>query len=285
MPIRIMKYAKMISPPLEGRVAREACRVRWHIRYVDDNRYVLTPHPSACGCHETVHWTVSPLKGRARERYLMAGVIARSHPCNLRCSTLQGQEPNEKPHISFGEKHAAFWMTLLLILSDYFAVLFAEEAAYLIRSNIRTLYAGGYLYLPPLYFFLFVPTIFLSFLYSRRTHLQNVPFWSMARGVFHAVLYSMLTIIMLMFFGKVADVVSRLYVGFVGVFAFVFILTFRYLLKKNLERMETLSGPHPHHRGRQDGGTPAPRLRPGHGFWLQSPRIYRRSSRLRASGE
>lgn len=144
------------------------------------------------------------------------------------------QQKTSVQHISFSEKYASVGVVLLLILADYLAVLCAEETAFLIRSNIRTLYAGGYLYLPPLYFFLFVPTVFLSFLYSRQTHIQNVPFWDMMRGVFYSVLYSMLTIIMLMYFGKVADVVSRLYVLFVGVWAFFFILLFRYMLKKML---------------------------------------------------
>ena len=108
------------------------------------------------------------------------------------------QQQTSVHRISFSEKYASVGVVLLLILVDYLAVLCAEETAYLIRSNIRTLYAGGYLYLPPLYFFLFVPTVFLSFLYSRQTHIQNVPFWDMMRGVFYSVLYSMLTIIMLM---------------------------------------------------------------------------------------
>ncbi len=145
--------------------------------------------------------------------------------------------------ISAVEKHASVWFALILFMTDYLAVLFAEEAAYLVRSNIRSLYEGGYLYIPPLYFFVLVPTVFLSFLYSRQTHIQNVPFWSMMRGVFHSVLYSMLTIVMLMFFSKVAGVVSRLYILFVGVLSFVFILSFRYLLKQFLHKTRLFQVP------------------------------------------
>ena len=99
------------------------------------------------------------------------------------------QQQTSVHRISFSEKYASVGVVLLLILVDYLAVLCAEEMAFLIRSNIRTLYAGGYLYLPPLYFFLLVPTVFLSFLYSRQTHIQNVPFWDMMRGVFFSWCY------------------------------------------------------------------------------------------------
>lgn len=147
-----------------------------------------------------------------------------------------------KVRISFSERYASFLLLILLLCVDYVAILLAEEGAYVLRRDWIPIMNGSF-YIPPIYLFIIVPTIFLCFLYSGRTHIQNTPFWKMARGVFRAVSYSLLTIIMLMYFGKVAEVVSRLYVGMVGIFSFTSILVLRYMLKKFLEKWNLLQEP------------------------------------------
>lgn len=145
-------------------------------------------------------------------------------------------------NISWSERYASFILPLLLGVADYLAIVLAEEIAYFLRRDVIPLTAGSFT-VPSLYLYVIVPTIFLCFLHARNTHIRNTPFWKMAENIFWAVLYAMLTIMMLMYFGKVADVVSRLFVGMVWLFSFGLIMSFRYGLKTFLNSRSLLQLP------------------------------------------
>ena len=133
--------------------------------------------------------------------------------------------------VSSLEKFGESCLPYLLLLLDYAAVVMAEQLSYVLRRSILPIANAGFV-IPHVYLYIIVPTIFLCFLHSSNTHIRSMPFWKMAQNVFWAVLYAILTITMLMYFGKVADVVSRLFVGMTGIFAFTFIITVRYGFKK-----------------------------------------------------
>ena len=144
--------------------------------------------------------------------------------------------------ISWSERYASFILPLLLGVTDYLAIVLAEEIAYFLRRDVIPLTAGAFT-VPSLYLYVIVPTIYLCFLHARNTHIRNTPFWKMAENIFWAVLYAMLTIMMLMYFGKVADVVSRLFVGMVWLFSLGLIMSFRYGLKTFLNSRSLLQLP------------------------------------------
>ena len=124
-------------------------------------------------------------------------------------------------------------LPILLILLDYFMIVSAELLSYMLRKEWLPV-ANEAFYIPNVYLYVIVPTIFLCFLHSSNSHIRQMPSWKMAQNVFWSVFYSILTIAMLMYFGKVAEVVSRLFVGMTGCFAFLFILTARYCFKEYL---------------------------------------------------
>lgn len=154
----------------------------------------------------------------------------------------QSKAGEYKMRISFMGKYASFLLPALLAVSDYFAVLLAEGTAYYLRSNVLPLFHGEFV-IPRLYFYVIVPFIFLCMLHMAHTHIRSMPFWKMAKNVFAATLYAVLLITMLMYFGRVSEVVSRLYVAMVWGFSFIFILGFRYLLKTYLNTQEMLQVP------------------------------------------
>lgn len=117
-----------------------------------------------------------------------------------------------------------------LMLLDYGMIVLAELLSYQLRKSWLPFADAGF-YIPDVYLYVIVPTIFLSFLHGSRARLRSTPFWRMAQEVFWAVFYSLLTIIMLMYFGKVAEVVSRFFVGMTGILAFPFVLSARYFFK------------------------------------------------------
>ncbi len=63
-----------------------------------------------------------------------------------------------------------------------------------------------------------VPTIFYVSCSGGKQQFRLLPSWKMLQEVFWSVFFSILTIAMLMCFGKVGEAVSRLFVGMTGGF-------------------------------------------------------------------
>lgn len=155
---------------------------------------------------------------------------------------LAGRNKGDKLHVTFFEKNATFIVPVLLLVMDYLAILLAESTAYGIRKYVIPLQFYEF-YIPWLYFYVLTPAIFLSFLHFANTHIRRVPFWKMAENIFRATLYSLFTVIILMYFGGVSNVVSRLFVGMLWVYSFLFILILRYAVKKTLNAKSILQVP------------------------------------------
>jgi Undecaprenyl-phosphate galactose phosphotransferase WbaP len=144
---------------------------------------------------------------------------------------MQHKFQNKKRGMSAMDKYVSFLLMLFLFSADYAAIIAAEGLSYIMRRDLLFI-ANPAFYIPNVYFYMIVPTIFLCFLHSANAHIRSMPFWKMAQNVFWAIFYSILTITMLMYFSKVAEVVSRLFVAMTGGFSVVFILTTRYVFKR-----------------------------------------------------
>jgi len=134
------------------------------------------------------------------------------------------------------------WQPVLLIALDWCMVVAAEELAYALRQDWLPI-ANPAFHIPGFYLYLLVPVIFLAFLQSPGAKIRRFPTWKMAQNVFHAVCFSILTITLLMYFGKVGAVVSRLFVAMTGVFAFTFVVGARFLLREFLNRHHLMEIP------------------------------------------
>ncbi len=138
--------------------------------------------------------------------------------------------------------NASYIFPALLVLLDYSMIVLAELLAYQLRKEWLPIANSGF-HIPNVYLFIIVPTIFLCFLHASNTKIRQLPIWKIAQNVFWSVFYSILTITMLMYFGKVSEVVSRLFVAMTGTFAFTFILVARYCFKKYLNEHNLLQTP------------------------------------------
>ena len=123
------------------------------------------------------------------------------------------------------------FMTALMYLSDYIAVVFAVWLSLCIRNVIPLGQATAFT-VPPLYVFVLIPAIFLIVLSGCNTYLRYAPMWRLSRDIFKAVTLSVVTVLMLMFLGHTIAITSRLYVVIAWVLTFVTILLFRYVLCK-----------------------------------------------------
>ena len=132
--------------------------------------------------------------------------------------------------------------TPLLVALDYLMIVCAEQLAYVLRRDLLPNAAPGF-HIPDVYLFIIVPFIFLAFLRTTDAHFRTFPLWKVAEGVAHAICYALLAITMLMFFAQVGGVVSRLFVGMTGVFALVFVLGARLMLRRVLNRRRLFEVP------------------------------------------
>jgi len=144
--------------------------------------------------------------------------------------------------VSFLNRYTSYILPMILLASDYVSVLLAEETALFLRPFFSFAYNSDF-YVPDSYQYIFVPAIFLLFLCQSRTYNRRRPFWDLIQQFFYATLYSILTSITLIYFGHVANEVSRLFVLLLGPIAFTFICFMRYFVKKILGKFNILQEP------------------------------------------
>ena len=139
-----------------------------------------------------------------------------------------------KNEIKATNKYATFLLPLLLMVIDYIAILCAEQAAFSLRNFLIT--TNGKLYISWLNFWVVFPTIYLLFLAVEHPYNRRVQFYKAIQKIFYAVCYGTITVILVLYFGKLAGTTSRLFVAFFGLFSFINIVVFRYVFKKILEK-------------------------------------------------
>ena len=155
---------------------------------------------------------------------------------------LCAKKQDKRSSVSFLNRYTSYILPIILMVSDYVSVLLAEETALFLRPFFYFSVHESF-NIPAYYQYMFVPAIFLLFLCQARTYIRRRPFWNLIQQIFHAVLYSILTSITLIYFGHIADEVSRLFVLLLGPIAFTFICCMRYFVKKSLVKCNILQEP------------------------------------------
>lgn len=127
----------------------------------------------------------------------------------------------------------SYIMPILLLVVDYIAIVLAEKVAVYLRQNIILFSSYSYMPdIPDLYLYVFVPVIFLIFLYNANIYVIRLPFWEVIQKIFNAIIYSVMVSITMMYFGHIAGGISRIYVCLLGISSFAFLCAFRYFFKK-----------------------------------------------------
>lgn len=130
---------------------------------------------------------------------------------------------------------------LVLAISDYVAVLCAEQISFTLRNLLITNH--GELNVPPLIFWVVTPLIYIIFLHICESYTRNKQFWRIIAGIFKACVYAIFNCVILLYIIHIAEFISRLYMGFLGIFAFIFSVLFRYIIKKLLDALQVLKEP------------------------------------------
>ena len=149
------------------------------------------------------------------------------------------------PTISFTDRYSSTLQPLLLLATDYLAIIIAEWCAVGGRDIVLDLLGRktDWFELNNFYFYLFVPLVFMVFLHWGRTYIRLLSIGEMIRRTFYSVIYAIVVSIVVLFIGGKAPVVSRLFIAFLGCFVFVFVCGSRLLVRYLCNRANILLEP------------------------------------------
>ena len=110
-------------------------------------------------------------------------------------------------------------------MTDYLAIVTAEKAALGIR-NLDVIYT-----IPWKYIYIWVPLVFFVFFAQTQVYTKMQPILDSTRKVFYAVLYGMVSCIVLLFLFKESIALSRIYAGLFCIFVLITVFAARFLVR------------------------------------------------------
>lgn len=120
---------------------------------------------------------------------------------------------------------------IILVFLDYIGIIISQYISIFIRKNLD--FIANYSFnnhINSAYLYFIIPAIFLMFLYTSGVYDSNTGKLGILRSIFKAVIFASLSCIAIMYFGHVANGISRLYVLILTIDLFVILILFRYIL-------------------------------------------------------
>ena len=129
----------------------------------------------------------------------------------------------------------SFAPPILFLMFDYIGVVLSEHLAFFLRDALDTWNRVTYLYADA-YIYGAVPLLFLIFLGQSRTYRQMKPVVDTMRSIFQSVFAGWIASIILIYFLKVSEQSSRLFIILFGLFVLINVCLIRYGVLKFLKR-------------------------------------------------
>lgn len=134
-----------------------------------------------------------------------------------------------------------FVLSVCLLVTDYIAIISAEQSAFVLRNCIVP--HGGFLHISWLNFWVVFPLLYLLFINIEQLYNRRMQFWQIIEKIFHSSLYAIIAIVVILYIGQIADSTSRLFVLLLWLLSFLYLTFFRYLTKKTLAKLQLLQIP------------------------------------------
>lgn len=138
-------------------------------------------------------------------------------------------------------KYYKLVLFLLFLLLDYVALLAAEQCAFFLRNlgweHISTLRISW------LNFWVIFPAVYILFLHIGQLYSRRMPFYKEVEKIFYACCYGTAAVVLVLYVAQIAGSTSRLFVGLLGVLAFLFVSILRYVTKRVLIKQQLLQIP------------------------------------------
>ena len=142
--------------------------------------------------------------------------------------------------ISLKNKYSSEVLPLVLMIVDYVAILGAEFFSYSLRNFFITTTVFKLSWLS---FHVIVPVVYMVFMQVNDLYTRRMQFWRIISKIFNANVYAVTVLIVILYLAHTADTTSRLFVGLMGISAFVFLVIGRYIIKKILNHVRLLQLP------------------------------------------
>lgn len=132
-------------------------------------------------------------------------------------------------------------LPILLGIGDYLGILIAEK---LTLSICYAIFPNSFgLTIPKLYFFIWIPAIFLFFLFYVGAHRRMIPFWEVIKNFFYASFYSTVASIFILYLMHRVNELSRLYVVLFFIISFILLCAIRQILVCICNHLDILKEP------------------------------------------
>ena len=123
--------------------------------------------------------------------------------------------------------------------SDYIAVVAAEKLAIVIHDLLFT----QHFIVPNAYFYIWIPAVFIFFMFYSGAHRRMVPFWEVIRSTFFASFYSVVVSIFTLYLIGRVDGISRFYLAALLVLSFVLLYAVRQLVICVFNKLDIMKEP------------------------------------------
>ena len=149
-------------------------------------------------------------------------------------------EKDIRPCIPIKNKYSSVVLPIVLLVVDYIAIYLAESVSVSVRNCVMT---GTYFQLSWLSTHVIVPFVFLLFMQVHGLYTKRMQFWRVISHIFKVNIYSVMSLVVIMYLFQSAAHTSRLFVGLMAVFSFAFLVIGRYLTKKLFSHIGALQVP------------------------------------------
>lgn len=146
-----------------------------------------------------------------------------------------------KTVISIKNKYTTIILPFVLTIGDYCAILCAETVAFYLRNFFIP--DDGVLHISWLSWYVICPITYIIFMQTGELYTRRMQFWRIISRIFNANVYATVTVIVMMYAAQIAGTTSRLFLVFLWGFSFSFIVLFRFIIKKMLEKFCILQVP------------------------------------------
>ncbi len=148
------------------------------------------------------------------------------------------EDGNDK--IENGNRLTSTTLTIILVAIDYLVVLCAEETAFFLRDFVTQ---NHLLHVSKLNFWVVFPCFFIIFIHLERLYQSRIQFWKVVERLFTVSVYSMLSIILLLYVAQAARYTSRLFIGLFWIFGFIYLIIGRLFAKWYIKHNSNLQVP------------------------------------------
>ena len=149
---------------------------------------------------------------------------------------------NSKEQITKIDTISPYILPVLVSIGDYLAIILSETLAFHL-CDLITPYKF-YLDIPRAYFYIWIPAVFIFFLFYTGANKRMTPYWEVIKNILSANFYSIIAAIFILYLIH-EDItrISRLYVISLFILAFIFICVIRQIIIGICNYMDILKEP------------------------------------------